>query len=431
MRYSIPKGLFDIVPEEQRGENAWKSSEKWQYLEDQIRQIAINFGFCEIRTPIFERTELFLRGVGESSDIVSKEMYTFDDKAGRSMSLRPEGTAPVIRSFVENGLQQLGSYHKFFYIGPYFRYDRPQAGRYRQFHQFGVEAIGNGSPEQDVEVIAMLHELYTRLGLNNWKLLLNTVGDKACRDPYKEALKAYLKPHFDNLSEDSKVRFEKNPLRILDTKDENERKLLEGAPSIHDYLSEKSKKHFGAVSSHLQALDIPFTIEPKLVRGLDYYNETVFEFTTSSLGAQNSISAGGRYDGLIKELGGPDLPSTGFAGGMERLLITMETQNCAFPKPAGPFIYFVPLDAASYAKAFALTHELRKNNISSDLTPGAMKVQKGLGLAEKKHATYAVVLGENEIQNDSVMLKHLETRKETPAKLSDLKATVRNHHANT
>ncbi len=431
MRYSIPKGLFDIVPEEQKSENAWKSSDKWQYLENQIRKIATEFGFLEIRTPIFERTELFVRGVGESSDIVSKEMYTFDDKAGRSMSLRPEGTAPVIRSFVENGLQQLGSYHKFFYIGPYFRYDRPQAGRYRQFHQFGVEAIGNGSPEQDVEVIAMLHEFYKRLGLSNWELLLNTVGDKACRDPYKEALKNYLKPHFEKLSDDSKVRFEKNPLRILDTKDENERKLLEGAPSIHDYLSEKSKKHFDAVCAKLQTLDIPFTITPKLVRGLDYYNETVYEFTTKSLGAQNSISAGGRYDGLIKELGGSDLPSTGFAGGMERLLLTMDAQKCAFPKAAAPFIYFVPLDTESYAKAFELTHKFRQNFIPTDLAPSMTKVQKGLQLAEKKHATYAIVLGENEIQNDSALLKHLETRQETPVKLTDLLSTVRNLHANT
>ena len=430
MRYSIPKGLFDIVPVEPKEEDAWRSAEKWQYLEDQIRELAKAYCFHEIRTPVFEKTELFIRGVGESSDIVSKEMYTFDDKAGRSMSLRPEGTAPVIRAFVEKGLKQLGSHHKFFYIGPYFRYDRPQAGRYRQFHQFGVEAIGNGLPEQDVEVIAMLAQLYQNVGLKDWKLLLNTVGDQACRTPYREALREFLKPHFNELSEDSQRRFDQNPLRILDTKNEKEQQLLEDAPSIHDFLSHESRKHFDSVCNQLNRLNISFTISPRLVRGLDYYNNTVFEVVSTSLGAQNSISAGGRYDGLIPQLGGPDLPSTGFAGGIERLLQTMTAQHCVFPEPNHPFIFIIPLGENAYVQGFELMQALRKKAIPVESTPPLKKVQKGLEWANKAFATYALVLGEDELKSEEAKLKNMRNREETPIKLKDLVSKSESLYAN-
>ena len=412
MRINVPKGLFDIVPEEPKSEDAWKGSDRWAYVESVIRDVCQIYGFREIRTPIFERTELFVRGVGDSSDIVSKEMYTFDDKADRSMSLRPEGTAPVIRSFVEKGLHQLGSHHKFFYSGPFFRYDRPQAGRYRQFHQFGVEAIGDESPEQDVEIIDLLCEIYRRLGLKDWTLLINTVGTASCRAPYRDALKDYLRPHFEKLSDESKARFENNPLRILDTKNLDERKLLENAPSIHDYLDEECKTHFDQVCKQLKNLDIPFVIESTLVRGLDYYNKTVFEITSTSLGAQNSISAGGRYDGLIKDLSGPDLPSTGFAGGMERLLQTMASQDCSFPKGAHPFIFIIPLGEEAHEKAQELLYPLRREGIPADMAPKGKKVQKGLQIANNRGATYVLVLGEQEIKENSAKLKHLETREE-------------------
>ncbi len=474
MRINIPKGLFDVVPEETKADDAWRVSERWLYLEQTIRDVCHAYGFREIRTPVFERTELFVRGVGDTSDIVSKEMYTFKDKADRSMSLRPEGTAPVMRAFVEKGLQQLGSHHKFYYIGPYFRYDRPQAGRYRQFHQFGVETIGNDSPEQDVEIIDLLAEIYRRLGLKDWTLLLNTVGDSACRKPYREALREFLRPHFETLSDDSKVRFEKNPLRILDTKDENEKKLLASAPCIHDYLSDECKEHFDSVCKHLKALKIPYTVDANLVRGLDYYNKTVFEITSSSLGAQNSISAGGRYDGLLAQLGGPDLPSTGFAGGIERLLQTMMAQECAFPKGPHPFVFFIPLGNEAYSQVQAQLANLRHAGIPADCAPSARKaysdglilgkegrdsrpeckaddapdskesgkednaavgdgsrvknfpkssrrsIQKGLQMATSRGAVYALVVGDEELQSGSAKLKHLETRKEHDVKLSDL-----------
>lgn len=420
MRINIPKGLFDIVPEETKAEDSWRTSDRWLYLEGVIREVCQTYGFYEIRTPMFERTDLFVRGVGDSSDIVSKEMYTFEDKAKRSMSLRPEGTAPVVRAFTEKGLQQLGSFHKFYYIGPYFRYDRPQAGRYRQFHQFGVEAIGNDSPEQDVEIIDLLVTLYRKLELKDWTLLLNSVGDAECREPYREALRDYLRPHFDQLSEDSKVRFEKNPLRILDTKDAAERKLLEGAPSIQDYLSDDCCAHFNAVCKQLSALGIPYTIDPNLVRGLDYYNKTVFEITSPSLGAQNSISAGGRYDGLLGQLGGPNLPSTGFAGGMERLLQTMTAQGCPFPKGPRPFVFMIPLGDEAYAQAQKPLAKLRHSGIAADCAPCARKVQKGLQLANQRGAVYALVLGDEELKSGNAKLKHLDSRKEYDVQLPNL-----------
>ena len=429
MRYSVPKGLFDIVPQETKADEAWRSSSRWQHLEKHMRQLAHDYGYAEIRTPIFERTELFVRGVGESSDIVSKEMYTFNDKADRSMTLRPEGTAPVMRAFVEKGLHQLGQFHKFFYIGPYFRYDRPQAGRYRQFHQFGIEAIGDPSPEQDAEVIAMLADLYTRLGLKGWTVLINTVGDADCRDPFRAALKDYLKPHFDKLSQDSKARFEKNPLRILDSKDQGDQELLKGAPNIHDFLNAASKAHFESVCSHLKALDIPYSVTPNLVRGLDYYNQTVFEITATALGAQNSLGAGGRFDGLLAAVGGPDLPSTGFACGLERILITMDAQNCTFDTAYHPFIYVVALGEKAFDTAYQHTFELRRGGIPSDIAPKGRKVQKALQLADQKQATYALVLGDDEIQSGKAKLKHLQSREEKEIDLTAMLTTCEKLYA--
>ena len=347
MDYSRPKGTFDILPEETKSQNKWKESAKWQYVESIIRDVAMCYGYQEVRTPIFETTKLFTRGVGETSDIVSKEMYTFLDKGERSMSLRPEGTASVMRAFAEGGLQQLGNFHKFFYIGPFFRYDRPQAGRYRQFHQFGIEAIGNGSPEQDFEAIELLYELYRRLGLKNLHVMINTLGDQSCRETYKRALLSYLKPHFSLLSKESQARFTKNPLRILDSKAPEERQLLQTAPSILDFLSSEGKAHFDSLCLLLEKQHLPFTLAPQLVRGLDYYNHTVFEITSDVLGAQNTIGAGGRYDGLLPDVGGPDLPCVGFSTGLERILHTMHGQNSPFPEKVGPTVVLIPLDAAA------------------------------------------------------------------------------------
>ncbi|NGX30517.1 MAG: Histidine--tRNA ligase, partial [Candidatus Anoxychlamydiales bacterium] len=320
MKYQIPKGLFDILP---NAKESFKEVNRWQYLESIINKLAIDYNFEEIRVPIFEKTELFLRGVGATSDIASKELYTFLDKAKRSMSLRPEGTASVMRAFIENNLSQEKKFHKLYYMGPMFRYDRPQKGRYRQHHQLGVEIIGDKSFEIDAEVIDMLVTLFKRLELKNLKLLINSIGDLETRTNYKKALLDFLKPNFENLSEESKARFDKNPMRILDSKDERDKKILKEAPSILDFLSDAAKKHFENLLNLLDKLDIKYEVDSKLVRGLDYYDDTVFEVVSEKLGgAQNSLGGGGRYNSLLKSLGGPDLPGIGFACGLERILQT-------------------------------------------------------------------------------------------------------------
>ncbi len=419
MKYSLPKGTFDILPNEPKAQDIWKESHLWHYLESVMRELAHNYGYQEIRTPIFEKTELFIRGVGETSDIVSKEMYTFLDKGERSMALRPEGTASIMRAFSQNGLQQLGSHHKFFYIGPFFRYDRPQAGRFRQFHQFGIEAIGNGEPEQDFEAIELLYELYRRLELKNLSVLVNTLGDNTCREKYQEALLHFLKPHFNVLSPESQARFTKNPLRILDSKDEKERALLEKAPSILDFLNDKSQKHFNTLCELLKSQSIPFKVSPHLVRGLDYYNHTVFEITSDVLGAQNTIGAGGRYDGLLPTLGGPDLPCIGFSTGIERILQTMEGQKISFPAKPGPLISLIPLSPDAKKRAQTLLYELRHSKISTVLI-NAKKIQKALQQAEQTNTSYAIIIGEDELKTNKGQVKTMKTRETQELPLDSL-----------
>jgi len=430
MKYQIPKGTFDILPTESKQQNKWKESSRWHYLEETMRQLALDYGFREIRTPVFEQTDLFIRGVGETSDIVSKEMYTFKDKGDRSMSLRPEGTASVIRSFVENGLQQLGSNQKFFYIGPFFRYDRPQAGRYRQFHQFGVEAIGQGSPEQDLEVIDMLFELYRRLGLKNLKVMVNSLGGPGTRQAYKEKLLDFLRPHFASLSPESQTRFEKNPLRILDSKDPKEQALLEGAPTILDELDAASCSHFEALCDLLKMQEIPFEVEPKLVRGLDYYNRTVFEITSDVLGAQNTIGAGGRYDGLTAHLGGPDLPATGFSTGMERILQTMEGQGAPFPPPPAPYVCFIPLGESAKTACIQALYTLRHEKVAAELL-SAKKIQKALQTASDVGAQFSVILGDDELEKGLAQVKNMTSRDSTQIRWEELIPFLLNHRNNS
>ena len=424
MKYSQPKGTFDILPKQLKMEDSWKLSHKWQYVEKVIRKTCAEYGYGEIRTPSFESTDLFIRSVGDSSDIVSKEMYTFEDKGGRSMSLRPEGTAPVIRAFVENHLAQLGAEHKFFYIGPYFRYDRPQAGRFRQFHQFGVEAIGRSDPMQDVEIIDLLLEVYRRLGLKNLHLLVNSVGDATTRANYQAALLDFLKPHFSSLSKESQERFHKNPLRILDTKDLKEIQLLQSAPSILDFLTDHAKDHFEKVKNTLKILNIDFTIEPRLVRGLDYYNHTVFEVTSNVLGAQNTIGAGGRYDGLMKALDGPDLPSIGFGTGIERILCTMEGQNAPFPEEVKPFVYLIPLGDSATELLFPLLCQLRHEGIYALMYTKNPKMQKALQEAANSGAQYCLIVGEEELKNNQIQLKNMTTRQSETISKDHLFATL-------
>ncbi len=419
MNYLLPKGTFDILPE-QPAEDAWCTSDRWQYLESVIRKTAQDYGFKEIRTPIFEKTELFIRGVGESSDIVTKEMYTFLDRGERSMTLRPEGTAPVMRAFVEHHMQSSGSVHKLFYIGPMFRYERPQAGRYRQHHQFGAEAVGIGGAQQDVEVIDLLCELYRRLGLKDLTVMVNSIGNADSRTTFLEALRTYLEPHFSQLSPESQNRFSKNILRILDSKDSGDQKILENAPSILDMLDVEAKEHFANVCKSLESLGITYQINPKLVRGLDYYNKTVFEITSTALGSQNSIGGGGRYDGLISTFGGPELPACGFGAGLERILQTMLKQNVPIPPPPHPFVFLIGMGEAACEFCFKLLASLRRENIPAEMDLAGRKVQAGLQRASSLKAHYCIVVGEQELEGGIVQLKNMETRESVSAPLSNL-----------
>ncbi len=426
MEYQIPKGLFDILP---YAEELWKQSDKWQYLESVIKKLVIDYNYQEIRTPIFEKTDLFLRGMGASSDVVSKELYTFLDKAQRSMSLRPEGTASIMRCLLETNLFQQIKPCKLFYIGPMFRYDRPQKGRYRQHHQFGVEVIGEASYEIDAEVIDLLLELFKRLEIKNIKLLLNSIGDLETRQNYKNALLEYLKPNFDKLSEDSQIRFKVNPLRILDSKEENDKKIVDNAPSILDFLTENSKKHFDNLLNLLENLNIQYEINHKLVRGLDYYNDTVFEVISEALqGVQNSLGGGGRYDSLLKTLGGPDIAGIGFACGIERILQTMISQEVYFPTKSSPFLFIIPLSEEAKKFCTILTKDFRHHQIPTEIDINAKKIQKSLQLATNLQAHNALIIGEDEMKNKTAQFKDLKTREQKEIKFDEIKIFIRDKY---
>lgn len=417
MNFTIPPGVFDILPKDKE---LWRSSYLWQYVEGVMREIARLYGYQEIRTPLFERTELFARSVGEGTDIVTKEMYTFEDKGGRSMTLRPEGTASVVRALVENQLFQESPVQKFFYIAPMFRYERAQAGRYRQHHQFGIEAIGNSGPEQDVESIDLIFTIFGRLGLHNLSVSINSLGDLSSRMAYREALLSYLKSHYEQLSEDSKKRFETNPLRILDSKDPGDRKINAQAPSILEFLNEECKEHFEGVQNLLKNLKIPFHVNSQLVRGLDYYNKTVFEVVAGELGAQNSLMGGGRYDGLIKSLGGPDLPSFGFGAGIERILQTLIKQNCPLPQPDKPTVFLIALGDAAKEACFKCLHEIRMGGIAAQMDFSGRKLNKIMQYADQIQARFVAVVGDNELETNKVELKEMSSGHKFSANLSNL-----------
>lgn len=428
MNLPIPPGVFDILPNDPA--EKWRSAHLWNHVEALIRQIAAEYGFQEVRTPMFERTELFCRGVGETSDIVSKEMYTFIDKGGRSMSLRPEGTAPVMRSFIENQMHQSAPIHKLFYIAPMFRYERSQAGRYRQHHQFGAEVIGSAAPEQDVECIDLLYTLYNRLGIKNLQVNVNSIGDTECRLAFRKALQDYLKTYYNDLSEDSKNRLETNPLRILDSKDPKDKEITAGAPSILDFLSEECKDHFNVVQKLLKQLKIPFKVNPLLVRGLDYYNKTVFEIVAGELGAQNSVAGGGRYDGLLKTLGGPDLPATGFGCGLERVIQTMLKQEIPLPKPYAPEIFLIGMGDEAKEACFALLHTLRQYGIAALMDFGNRKINKLMQYANQIQAKYIIVIGENELKTGEIELKEMTSGEKRKLPLEHLASILKHEKLN-
>lgn len=396
---NIPKGTKDVLPQD---------SYKWQYVEGVARDVVKLFNLKEIRTPVFEHTELFQRGVGDTTDIVTKEMYTFKDKGDRSMTLKPEGTAGAVRSFIENGMHSGVLPVKMYYITPAFRYERPQAGRLREFHQFGVELFGAKSAQTDAEAILLADSLLKKLGLNV-KLYVNSIGCPTCRAAYNKALKAFFEPHLDELCYDCKTRFEKNPLRLLDCKEEACKKINAAAPSILDYLCEDCHAHFEEVKSCLQLAGVGYEIDPRIVRGLDYYTRTVFEFVSTSIGAQGTVCAGGRYDGLIEELGGNSIPAVGFAAGIERLLIVMEQTGVEIPAPEVPTVYVAGMNAACRRKAFELASALREKGVIAEIDHMDRSVKAQFKYADKLGAKYVAVIGDSELEEGAMNAKCMAT----------------------
>ena len=398
MTIQKPKGTQDILPGE---------TEKWQYLEEKARDICRRFHYREIRTPIFEHTELFRRGVGETTDIVEKEMYTFLDKSDRSLSLRPEGTAGVVRAYAENKLYSDPDIQKLFYIGPMFRYEQPQAGRFRQFHQFGVEAFGSTDPSLDAEIIAMGYLFYKEIGLRGVRVEINTVGTPASRMTYRERLKSHFAPMLDKLCKDCQSRFERNPMRILDCK--KDQHLLDGAPSIFDDLDESSTDHFDKVKRHLQDFGIEFTVNPRLVRGLDYYTNTAFEYKVDGIGANDTISGGGRYNGLVAQVGGVDQPGVGFGVGLERVLLVLEAQGVAVPAAKPLDVYVIALGERAEREAAKWLYRLREAGLMADKDYQGRKMKTQLKSADRCGARYAAILGDEELDRGVVTVKTMST----------------------
>jgi len=412
VKISGVKGMNDVLP----GQVG-----RWQELEAVAREVFALYGYREVRTPVVEPHALFSRGVGEATDIVSKEMYVFEDKGEEVLALRPEGTAGTVRAFIEHGAFVEGP-QKWFYMGPMFRRERPQKGRYRQFHQIGCEAFGVAEPLLDAEQIALLADYFSRLGVTT-TLKLNSVGDPACRPAYLVELRGYLTEHAASLCGDCRERTQRNPLRVLDCKVPTCQPVLEKAPRLADRLCQGCRDHFAAVKGGLDALGVPYQVDPRLVRGLDYYVRTAYEFVSDALGAQSTVAGGGRYDGLVETLGGPPTPGIGFALGVERLAIILEGLQRPVPQRR-PEVFFVSADAAGATAALALSAALRKAGVACDLDARGGKFARQIKQAERVGARYALVLGGNEVAAGEAKLKDMATRAETPVKLSELSAVL-------
>ena len=396
---TIPKGTKDVLPAE---------AYKWHFVEDTARRIAALYDLKEIRTPVFEHTELFLRGVGDTTDIVNKEMYTFLDKGERSITLKPEGTAGVVRSFIENGLAGGVLPLKMYYLTPVFRYERPQAGRLREHHQFGVEIFGGKGAETDAEVILLARDYIRALGVEGVELHLNSIGCKHCRPKFNEALREYLRPHLAEMCPTCNARFEKNPLRILDCKEEKCAAINANAPKAADYLCDECREHFEKLKGILDACGVAYTLDPKLVRGLDYYSKTVFEFVSCSIGAQGTVLGGGRYDTLIENLGGPSVPAVGFGSGIERMLLVLENTGKNIPAAPRVCAYVAGLDEEGRKAAFMLANELRGRGVSAQTDLAARSVKAQFKYAGKIGARYVVVIGADELASGQYTVKDMD-----------------------
>lgn len=405
------KGTNDILPEE---------SNKWQFVESKMLETALQFGFKEIRVPVFEHTEVFLRSVGDTTDVVQKEMYTFDDKGGRSITLRPELTAGVIRSAIEKGLVNGALPQKLCYIGGCYRYEKPQAGRLREFHQFGVECVGAAAPNADAEVISLAKSVLDNIGIKNISLEINSIGCPECRKEYHKALKEYFSANAENLCDTCKDRLDRNPMRILDCKSPVCKKIAENAPVVIDFLCDDCRDHFEKVKANLEAMQIEYKVNPKIVRGLDYYTRTVFEFVSGDIGAQSTVCGGGRYDGLIGQMGGPKTPSLGFAMGIERLMMVLSAQNAELPKAPTCDLFIATLGENAILKASALCRLLRDEGykVQTDICGRGLKAQ--MKYADKIGAKFTLVLGDNEVESGKATLKNMSNSAEKEIALAEI-----------
>ncbi len=415
MEYQIPRGTYDILPAQ---------SYKWLKVISAFRELAAAFGYQEISTPVFEQASLFERSSGDSSDVVKKEMYRFTDRKGREFALRPEGTAPVVRSYVENRLDIGSANAKLYYIGPMFRYDRPQAGRYRQFYQYGIEFIGSNNPYYDAEVIAILWFYLTGLGLQKLRLELNSVGCPKCSVDYDKALREYFRPHLPQLCPDCQIRFDQKPRRLLDCKVPSCKKIASGAPSQLDYLDAECREHFAAVQEQLSLMEIPFVINPRIVRGLDYYTNTAFEVIYEGLGAQNSLAGGGRYNALLEQIGGKSIPALGFAGGFERLLLALDEEKVSLGRPPVSDIYVITMGKAAQQLLLPYINRLRQAGIYAEYDPDKTSFKAQLKAADNSQARFALIVGEDELASRSVVLKNLQNGQQQTTPLEPLSELI-------
>lgn len=404
------KGTEDVLP---------KDSYRWQFVEDVMRKESAAYGFKEIRTPVFEHTELFARGVGQTTDVVQKEMYTFDTKGGESVTLRPEGTAGAARAVLEHGLVNDSLPIKASYFVSCYRYEKPQAGRLREFHQFGLECYGTQSPVADAELICAAQSIFDRLGIKQLRLEINSIGCPTCRAEYHKALKEYFYGYKDELCETCNSRLEKNPMRILDCKSPVCSKIAGGAPKITDYLCDECKEHFASVQKYLDAAGVEYTVNPTIVRGLDYYTKTVFEFVTDFIGAQGTVCGGGRYDGLIEELGGKHLPSLGFAMGIERLLMLMDKQSIEIPKPSTCDLYVAVMGEKASLKSFEIIKAVRSCGLIAETDVVGRGLRAQMKYADKIGAKFSMVLGDNEIEQGKAVIKNMSSGEQTEIVLDD------------
>lgn len=412
-----PRGTHDILPSE---------TYRWHAVEEQIKKICLEFGYKEIRTPMFESTELFERGVGDTTDVVQKEMYTFLDKGGRSITLKPEGTSPIVRSFVENSVYANPQPTKLYYLYPCFRYEKPQAGRLREFHQFGIEVFGSTKPSIDAEVISLAMSLLERLGVTGIELNINSIGCPTCRKAYNEKLKDYFRPHLSELCETCRERFEKNPLRILDCKSDACKKIYNDAPMLLDHICDDCSSHFESLKKYLEIMEIPYNVDATIVRGLDYYTKTVFEIISKNEGSEGTICGGGRYDGLVSEIGGPEMPGVGFGMGLERLLLVLESINKLPENNECPDIFIANIGEDADVFVQKLIYDLRKDGICAERDYLARSVKAQMKYANKLEAKFSAVIGDDDISKNCAIIKNMQTGESESVEFSKMPLYLKN-----